>query len=58
VTDPSDQFSTELPPGFCDVFISATSFTPYCAKIRLNERKPANFKAKLKLAPQVSKELD
>jgi hypothetical protein len=42
----------------CDVFISATSFTPYCAKIRLNERKPANFKAKLKLAPQVSKELD
>src|SRR5262249_59693863 len=34
-TDSSGRFSVDLPPGFYDVFVTATSFTPYCRKFRV-----------------------
>ncbi len=56
-TDSDGKFSLELPPGFYDVFITATAFTPRCEKIRLKE-KPKTFDVKLKVSPVASKELD
>jgi Carboxypeptidase regulatory-like domain len=51
------EFETDLPPGFYDLFISATAFSPVCQKIRLKEggHPPVDFK--LKADPLVSKEL-
>ena len=34
-TDSNGKFSLELPPGFYDVFVTATAFTPRSDKIRL-----------------------
>jgi hypothetical protein len=47
----------ELPPGFYDVFVTATAFTPYCEKIRLKDRSKA-FDVKLTVSPVASNELD
>jgi len=56
-TDSEGRFSLDLPPGFYDVFIAATAFTPHCDKIRLKD-KPKTYDVKLKLSPVASKELD
>jgi Carboxypeptidase regulatory-like domain len=56
-TDSDGKFSLELPPGFYDVFVTATAFTPYCEKIRLKDR-PKTYDVKLKVSPVASKELD
>src|SRR5262249_61777250 len=34
-TDSNGKFSPELPPGFYDIFVTATAFTPRCDKIRV-----------------------
>lgn len=56
-TDSGGKFSLELPPGFYDVFVTATAFTPYCEKIRVKDR-PKTFEVKLTVSPVASKELD
>jgi len=56
-TDSNGKFSLELPPGFYDVFVTATAFTPRCDKIRLKDT-PRTFDVKLKLSLVASKELD
>jgi hypothetical protein len=55
--DSDGKFSLELPPGFYDVFVTATAFTPYCEKIRLKDRSKA-FDVKLTVSPVASNELD
>jgi hypothetical protein len=57
-TDANGEFSVDLPPGFYDVFISSTAFTPYCEKIRLTGHKSKKLNVKLKLSPVTSGELD
>jgi hypothetical protein len=57
VTDASGQYSANLPPGFYDVFVSATAFTPIATKVRVKEGKPSIFSPKLNVDPLVSKEL-
>jgi hypothetical protein len=57
VTDTSGQFSTSVPAGFYDVFVSAMAFTPAATKVRVKEGRPTTFSTKLKADPLVSKEL-
>jgi hypothetical protein len=56
-TDDNGSFVVELPPGFYDVFASATAFTPACRKIRVAAppRPPLIFR--LNVDPLVAKEL-
>ena len=35
-TKEDGSFTADLPPGFYDVFVAATAFTPTCRKIRIN----------------------
>jgi Carboxypeptidase regulatory-like domain len=57
-TDSNGHFSIELPPGFYDVFVTATAFTPHCDKIRLKDKEPKSYEVKLRLSPVTSRELD
>lgn len=57
-TDANGSFSLDLPPGFYDVFVSSISFSPYCEKVRIKGDTSQRFKAKLKLSPVTSRELD
>jgi Carboxypeptidase regulatory-like domain len=57
MTDANGLFSTELPPGFYDVFASVMAFSPNCQKIRIKNGEGATYKAQLKASPLVSKEL-
>lgn len=57
-TDSNGQFSADLPPGFYDVFVTATSFSPYCEKIRVKTAATKTFEVRLKVSPVTSKELD
>jgi hypothetical protein len=56
-TDANGSFSAELPPGFYDVLVSATAFSPDCRKIRLKARETVTYDAKLNVSPLVSQEL-
>ena len=56
-TNERGEFEMEVPPGFYDVFVSATGFTPYSNKIRLRAGEPATYKAKLKIDPLITREL-
>ena len=56
-TDAAGLFSAELPPGFYDVFVSATAFSPECTKIRITAGKTATYNAKMKVSSLVVKEL-
>lgn len=58
VTDTNGHYSADVPPGFYDVFVSATGFTPIAAKVRVKEGHAATLDRKLKVDPLVSKELD
>lgn len=55
-TDTVGEFSTSLPPGFYDLFVSSSGFTPSCRKVRIKAGKPAVYNFKLEMNPQVSKE--
>lgn len=57
-SDSKGQFSIELAPGFYDVFVTATAFSPHCEKIRLKGTGTKIYKVKLKISPVTSKELD
>jgi hypothetical protein len=56
-TSPMGEFETDLPPGFYDLFVSATAFSPGCEKVRLTESMHPSVDFKLKVDPLVSKEL-
>ncbi len=55
--DRMGNFSSELPPGFYDVFISAIGESPDCHKIRIKPGETAIYNARLKADPLVTKEL-
>lgn len=57
MTDANGLFSTELPPGFYDVFTSAMAFSPDCQKVLIKNGEAATYKVRLKVSPLVSKEL-
>jgi hypothetical protein len=57
LTDANGNYSFTVPPGFYDVFVSAMSFTPASAKIRVKQGHRATFNTKLRVDPLVSKEL-
>lgn len=57
-TDSNGGFSVDLPAGFNDVFVSASSFSPHCGKIRLKGNETKKYEVKLKVSPVTSKELD
>jgi Carboxypeptidase regulatory-like domain len=57
VTDKKGSFASKLPPGFYDVFVSATAFSPECRKIRIKSGLAFNFKVSLRVDPLVTREL-
>ena len=56
-TDVRGQFTAKLPPGFYDIFVTATAFKPQCRKIRMMPGETAAYNVKLKPDPLVTKEL-
>jgi hypothetical protein len=56
-TDSEGRYSAAIPPGFYDVFLSATVFTPTAAKVRVKAALPATYDSKLRVDPLVSREL-
>ena len=57
-TDANGKFSLELPPGFYDVFVAATAFSPHCEKIRIKGSGPRTYEIRLRVSKVVSKALD
>ena len=57
VTDSKGYFSSELPPGFYDVFVSADGFSPQCRKIRITPGQVSPYRARLQVDPLVIREL-
>lgn len=57
-TDTRGNFSVQLPPGFYDLFVSATAFTPASRKIRLKGERRSDSRFRLALDPKVTSELD
>ncbi len=58
IADQSGNFDADLPPGFYDLFVSASAFSPSCTKIRVKAGMPVTYTTKLKLNGLVAKELD
>lgn len=56
-TNEDGKFSTELPPGFYDLFVSAMAFSPDCRKVRIQPGETATYSFKLNADPLVAKEL-
>ena len=56
-TDEKGQFTVDLSPGFYDVFVSATAFSPDCRKILVKPGETAIYNAKLNMDPVVAKEI-
>ena len=56
-TDNRGHFSIAVPPGFYDLFVTKTAFTPVAAKIRVKSDSPTVYKTMLRVDPQVTKEL-
>ena len=54
-TDSLGHFSTRIPPGFYDVFVSSMAFTPQCTKIDVIH--DTQYNPHLSLDPLVSKAL-
>jgi hypothetical protein len=57
-SDSKGKFAMELPPGFYDVFVAATAFSPYCEKVRLKANEAKTYRIRLKISEVTSKELD
>jgi hypothetical protein len=57
-SDSRGRFSLELTPGFYDVFVTATAFSPHCDKIRLRGKGTKSYEITLKVSPITSKDLD
>jgi hypothetical protein len=56
-TDKNGGFAAELRLGFCDVFSSATAFTPTCRKIRVGLHPEEKLTVRINADPLVTKEL-
>ncbi len=57
-TDARGRFSVELPPGFYDVFVTATAFSPRCDKVRVKGKETRTYDVKLTVSPVTARELD
>jgi len=57
-SDSNGHFSVELEPGFYDVFVAATAFSPHCEEIRLKGNEVKSYEIKLKVSRLISIELD
>jgi|ERR1051325_1072851 hypothetical protein len=57
VTDVDGKYSADVPPGFYDLFVTRMAFSPASAKVRIKQGQRTVFNAKLKVDPQVTKEL-
>jgi hypothetical protein len=57
IADVTGHYFADVPPGFYDVFVSASAFTPVASKVRVKEGQTETFSAKLNADPLVSKEL-
>jgi hypothetical protein len=57
-TNADGEYTASVPPGFYDVFVSSTAFSPAAAKIRVKRDKPGTYSPRLKVDPLVSRELD
>jgi hypothetical protein len=55
--DASGHYSSDVPPGFYDVFVSAKAFTPTAPKVRVKKGQPGLFSPMLNADPLVTKEL-
>jgi hypothetical protein len=55
-SDIRGHFGAELPPGFYDVFVSATAFSPGCRKVRIRQA-DQSIQFRLKADPLVVAEL-
>jgi len=56
-TDAMGHFDVQLEPGFYDVCIMATAFTPECRKILVSKERNTQHNARLKADPLVIKHL-
>ncbi len=56
-TDERGAFTTELAPGFYDVFVSSPAFSPACRKIRIGNGAVVNFDERLPVSDIVINEL-
>jgi hypothetical protein len=56
ISDAKGLFSADLPPGFYDVFVSATAFSPDCRKIRITKDNTGVYNPRLKVSALVIKE--
>jgi len=48
-TDARGEFEADLPPGFYDVFVSASAFSPECRKVRIKPGETATYNPRLKV---------
>jgi hypothetical protein len=55
-SDKNGQFTLNIAPGFYDLFVSASGFSPECTKVRASETKPAIYMPRLRADPLVVKE--
>jgi hypothetical protein len=56
-TDAMGRFDVQLEPGFYDVCIMATAFTPECRKILVSKEEIVQHDARLKVDPLISQHL-
>jgi hypothetical protein len=56
-TDERGAFTTLLPPGFYDVFVSSPAFSPACRKIRIGKGAVVNVEERLPVSIIVMNEL-
>jgi len=56
-TGPRGEFGAELPPGFYDVFVAASAFSPDCRKVRIKPGEVVTYNPSLKVDPLVASEL-
>jgi hypothetical protein len=50
-------FTADLPPGFYDIFVAATAFTPTCRKLRMNAGEAQEIAFRLDLDPLYTAEM-
>jgi hypothetical protein len=56
-TDAKGLFQAEVPPGFYDLFVSSSGFSPQCRKVRVRQGQVTTYSPKLHVDPLVTQEL-
>jgi len=56
-SDANGKFSVDVNPGFYDIFVSSSAFSPQCAKVRVKDTEPSIYTPRLHADPLISKEL-